>query len=45
LDKLIQTKITLGTNIQVTILSKENINNLTKQGEKKVMPGVYYVSA
>jgi hypothetical protein len=44
LDKSIQTKVTLGTDIQVTILRKGNINILTKQGEKKVMHDVYYVS-
>jgi hypothetical protein len=44
LDKLIQTKVTLGTYIQVTVLGKGSINILTKQGEKKVIPDVYYVS-
>jgi hypothetical protein len=44
LDKSVQTKVTLGTNIQVTILGKGSINILTKQGEKKVMPDVYYVA-
>jgi hypothetical protein len=43
LDKSVQTKVTFGTNIQVTILGKSNINILTKQGEKKVIPDVYYV--
>jgi hypothetical protein len=45
LDKCIQTKVTIGTYIQVTILGKGSINILTKQGEKKVMPDVYYVSS
>jgi hypothetical protein len=44
LDKSVQTKVTLGTNIQVIVLGKGSINILTKQGEKKVMPDVYYVS-
>jgi hypothetical protein len=43
LDKSVQTKVTLGTDIQVTILGKGSINILTKQGEQKVMPVVYYV--
>jgi hypothetical protein len=41
LDDFVQTKVTLGTNIQVTFLGKGNINCLTKQEEKTVMPGVY----
>jgi hypothetical protein len=45
LDKSVQTKVTLGTNIQVTILGKYSINILTKQGEKNVMPDVYYFSS
>jgi hypothetical protein len=44
LDKSVQTKVTLGTNIQVIVLGKGSINILTKQGEKKVMPDVYYVA-
>ena len=43
LDKSVQTKVTLGTHIQVTVLGKGSINILTKQGEKKIMPDVYYV--
>jgi hypothetical protein len=43
LHELVQTKVTLGTDIQVIVLSKGNINILTKQGENKVMPDVYYV--
>ena len=39
----IQTKVTLGTDIQVTILGKGSINILTRQGEHKVMSDVYYV--
>jgi hypothetical protein len=44
LDESVQTKVTLGTYIQVTVLGKGSINILTKQGEQKVMPDVYYVS-
>ena len=43
LDKSSQTKVTLGTNIQVIVFGKGGINILTKQEEKKVMPDVYYV--
>jgi hypothetical protein len=43
LDNSVQTKVTLGTNIQVTVLGKGSINILTKQGEKKTIPDVYYV--
>jgi hypothetical protein len=43
LDELVQTKVTLGTNIQVTILGKGSINILTRKGEKKIRPDVYYV--
>ena len=43
-DESVQTKVTLGTDIQVTILGKGSINILTKQGEQQVMPDVYYVS-
>jgi hypothetical protein len=44
LDESVQTKVTLGTDIQVIVLGKDNINILNKQGEHKVMPDVYYVS-
>ena len=44
LDESVQTKVTLGTDIQVTVLGKGSINILTKQGEQKVMSDVYYVS-
>ena len=44
LYELVQTKVTLGTKIQVTILGKGSINILTKKGEQKVIPDVYYVS-
>jgi len=44
LDDLVQTKVTLGTYIQVTVLGKGNMNILTRQGEEGVMSDVYYVS-
>jgi hypothetical protein len=44
LDKSFQTKVTLGIDIQVIVLGKGSINILTKQGEKNVMPDVYYFS-
>jgi len=43
-DKSVQTKVILGTDIQVIILGKGSINILTKQGEQKFMPNVYYVA-
>jgi hypothetical protein len=44
LDKSVQTKVTLGTNIQVIVLGNGNINILCKKGENFFMPDVYYVS-
>ena len=43
LDNSVQTKVTLGTDIQVTVLGKGNITILTKQGVPRVMNDVYYV--
>jgi hypothetical protein len=43
LDKSVQTKVTLGTYSQVTVLGKGSFNILTKQGEEKGMPNEYYV--
>jgi hypothetical protein len=43
-DKSVQTKVILGTDIQVIILGKGSINILTKQGEQKFMPNVYDVA-
>jgi hypothetical protein len=45
LDESVQNKVTLGTNIQVTILGKCSINILTKQGDEEVIHDVYYVSS
>ena len=44
LDESVQTEVTLGNNNKVTVLGKGTINILTKQGEQKVMPDVYYVA-
>ena len=43
LDKSVQTDVTLGNNVQVTILEKGTVGILTKQGERKIMPDVYHV--
>ena len=43
LDKLVQTDVTLGNNVQVTILGKGIVGILTKQLEKKIIPNIYYV--
>jgi hypothetical protein len=44
LDESVQTKVTLGTYIQVIILGKQSIHILTYKEEQKVMFYVYYVS-
>ena len=43
LDKLVQTDVTLGNNVQVTVLGKGIVGILTKQGEHKYMLDVYHV--
>ena len=43
LDKSVQTDVTLGNNIQVIVLGKGIVGILTKQGERKNVPNVYYV--
>ena len=43
LDNLVQIDVTLGNNVQVTILGKGTFGILTKQGEWKFMPEVYHV--
>ena len=45
LDKSVQTDVTLGNNVQVTVLGKCTLGILTKQGEQKIMNDVYYVEA
>ena len=43
LHNLVQTDVTLGINVQVTIFGKGTVSILTKQGEHKYMPYVYHV--
>ena len=43
LDNLVQTDVTLGNNVQVTILGKGIVDIQTKQGESKYIPVVYHV--
>ena len=45
LDKSVQIDLTLGNNVQVTILGKGTISIITKQGERKIMPDVYHVDS
>ena len=39
----VQIDVTLGNNVQVTVLGKCTISILTKQGESKFIPNVYHV--
>ena len=43
LDNSVQTDVTLGNNVQATVLGKGTVGVLIKQGEKKNMPDVYHV--
>ena len=43
LDNSVQTNVTLGNNVQVTVLGKGTVDILTKQGESKYIPDVYHV--
>ena len=43
LDNSVQTDVTLGNNVQVTILGKGTVGILTKQEESKYIPDVYHV--
>ena len=43
LDNSIENDVTLGNNVQVTILGKCIVGILTKYGERKFMPNVYHV--
>ena len=43
LDNSVQTDVTLGNNVQVTVLGKGTVDILTKQGESKYIPNVYHV--
>ena len=43
LDNSVQTDVTLGNNVQVTVLGKGTVSILTKQQEHKHMLDVYHV--
>ena len=43
LDNSVQTDVTLGNNVQVTILGKGIVDFLTRQGESKCIPNFYHV--
>ena len=43
LDTSVKTDVTLGNNVQVTILGKGTVDILTKQGESKYIPDIYHV--
>ena len=43
LDNLVQTDVTFGNNVQVTILGKGTVGILTKEGESKYILDVYHV--
>ena len=43
LDNSVKTDVTLGNNVQVTVLGKGTLDFLTKQGESKYIPNVYHV--
>ena len=43
LDKSVQTDVTLGNNVQVTVFGKGIVGILTKHGEQKNMYDVYHI--
>ena len=43
LDNSVKTDVTLGNNVQVTVLGKGMVDILTKQGESKYIPDIYHV--
>ena len=43
LDENVKFEVTKGTNSKVSVMGKGRVNILTKKGEKKFMPNVYYV--
>ena len=43
LDNLVQTNVTLGNNVQVTVLGKCIVGILTKKGKSKFIPYFYHV--
>ena len=43
LDTSVKTDVTLGNNVQVTILGKGTVDIITKQGESKYILDIYHV--
>ena len=43
LDTSIKTDVTLGNNVQVTILGKATVDILTKQGESNYIPDIHHI--
>ena len=43
LDNSVKIDVTLGNNVQVTVLGKGTVDILTKQGESKYIPDIYHV--
>ena len=43
LDNSVKTDVTLGNNVQVTLLGKGTVDILTKHGESKYISDVYHV--
>ena len=43
LDNSVQTDVTLGNNLQVTVLGKSIVGILTKHGKSKFLPDFYHV--
>ena len=43
LDKAVQTGVTLGNNVKVTVLGKCTIGTLIKQGDRNNMHDIYHV--
>ena len=43
LDNSVQNDVTLGNNVQVTVLGNGTVSILTKHGESKYIPNVYHV--
>ena len=44
LDESVKSQVTLGTDNKVSVMGKEDVNFLTRKGEKKSIADVYYVS-
>ena len=43
LDTSVKIDLTLGNNVQVTVLGKGIVDILTKQGESKYIPDIYHL--